>query len=92
MSWFKRHEHEGPDGGTATDEHVRPVEIDLGLQKEFEIEMEVERLKSAGLSVYLVAQSENPRLGSLFPKHCHLYVRPDEEPRVRAELASTGYL
>jgi hypothetical protein len=91
VGWF------GRDGGASAPEaggpdHVRPVEIDLGLQKEFEIEMEVERLKSMGLSVYLVAQSENPRLGSLFPKHCHVYARPDEEPQVRAELASSGFL
>ena len=90
MGWFgKEHDDEAEAG---EDPHARPVEIDLGLQKEFEVEMEVERLKSAGLSVYLVAQSENPRAGSLWPKHCHVYTRPEEEPRVRAELASAGFL
>lgn len=91
MGWFKRDRGESSADAGEPD-HIRPVEIDLGLQKEFEIEMEIERLKSMGLSVYLVAQSENPRLGSLFPKHCHVYTRPDEEPQVRAELASSGFL
>jgi hypothetical protein len=80
------------DAAAAEPDHASPIAIDLGLQKEFEVEMEVERLKSAGLSVYLVAQSENPRLGSLYPKHCRVYARPDEELRVRAELASSGFL
>lgn len=91
MGWFRR-DRTATEAAEEADEHVRPVEIDIGLQKEFEVEMEVERLKSAGLSVYLVAQSENPRLGNLFPKHCHVYVRPEEELRVRAELASAGFL
>ena len=92
MGWFRRSTEGRTEDETAADRHARPVEIDIGLQKEFEIEMEIERLKSAGLAVYLVAQSENPRLGNLFPKHCHVYVRPEDEPRVRAELASSGFL
>ena len=88
MGWFRRDREAQGDA----DQHVRPVEIDLGLQKEFEVEMEVERLKSIGLAAYLVAQTENPRGGSLYPKHCHVYVRPDDELRVRAELASAGFL
>lgn len=89
MGWFRRKQ---VDGEGAADDHVRPVEIDLGLQKEFEIEMEVERLKSLGLGVYLVAQSENPRFGSLYPKHCRVYARPEDAPRVRAELGAAGIL
>lgn len=97
MGWFTRRRDPKAEGAgqaaeAPADEHVRPVEIDIGLRKEFEVEMEVERLKSIGLRVYLVAQSENPRLGSLFPKHCHVYARPEDEPRVRAELASAGFL
>jgi hypothetical protein len=88
MGWFRRDR-----AAQATDdEHVRPVEIDLGLQKEFEVQMQVERLKSVGVAAYLVAQSEHARTGSLGPKHCHVYVRPDDELRVRAELASAGLL
>ena len=89
MGWFRR------DRGTtdqAEPERIEPIEIDLGLQKEFEIEMEVERLKSLGMSLYLVAQSENPRLGSLWPKHCRIYVEPANELQVRAELTASGFL
>jgi len=69
------------------------VVIDLGMRKEFEVEMEVERLKSAGLSVYLFAQREVPELGgTLSPTHCRIYVQPGDELRVRAELASSGFL
>jgi len=72
--------------------HESPIEIDLGLQKSFEVEMEVERLKSAGLSVYLLAQREVPEFGGIGPMHCRVYVQPDDELRVRAELASAGFL
>lgn len=72
--------------------HEEPIEIDLGLQKEWELQMTVDRLAGDGLSVYLVAQREVPEFGDLGPKHCRLYVRPDEELRVRAELTAAGFL
>ena len=94
MGWFRRDRGHrgGRDGPGAEPGHEPPVEIDIGLQKEFEVEIQVERLKSAGLAVYLVAQTEGMRSGSLTPKHCHVYVRPEDELRVRAELASAGLL
>ncbi|HWJ64019.1 MAG TPA: hypothetical protein VNS19_18760 [Acidimicrobiales bacterium] len=91
MGWFRRG-GEGDGGRGAEPGHEEPVELDLGLQKEWEVEMTLERLRSAGLSPYLVAQREAPEFGDLGPKHCRLYVRPDEELRVRAELASAGFL
>ena len=91
MGWWKRDRGDGASAG-AEPGHEAPIELDLGLQKEFEVEMEVERLKGLGLSLYLLAQSENPRGGSLWPKHCRVYVRPGDELRVRAELASAGLL
>lgn len=88
MGWFGRRR-----GGTEErDDHVEPVAIDLGLQKEFEAELEAGRLQELGLRVHLLAQSENPKLGALYPKHCRLYVHPDDELRTRAELASSGFL
>lgn len=88
MGWFRR------KGATTAeaDDHVDPIEIDLGLQKEFEAEYEASRLQELGLRVHLVAQSEDPQLGHLFPKHCRLYVHPDDELRTRAELESSGFL
>ena len=87
MGWFRR-------GSTdeAADDHAEPVEIDLGLRKAFEVEYQVSRLQELGQRVHLLAQSENPRLGDLFPKHCRLYVHPDDVPRVRAELEAAGLL
>lgn len=85
MGWFGR-------GDRQEEGHEEPVEIDLGLQKEFEAEYQVARLNELGMVVHLLAQSENPRLGSLYPKHCRIYVRPADEPRVRAELAAAGML
>lgn len=91
MGWFRREGSGG--GGSAEPGHEAPVVIDLGMRKEFEVEMEVERLKSAGLSVYLFAQREVPELGgTLSPTHCRIYVQPVDELRVRAELASSGFL
>ena len=72
--------------------HVEPVVLDLGLQQEFEVEMQVERLRSAGLELQLLAQSENPKAGGLWPKHCRVFVAPDDAPRVRAELEAVGLL
>lgn len=90
MGWFTRRDRGTDDGATS---HAEPVVIDLGLQKEFEAEMEVERLKSAGLSVYLVAQDERAHGGGgLNPKHCRVYVQPDDEAQVRAELEASGFL
>mgnify|MGYP000978240269 FL=1 len=91
MGWFKRGQGDDRSSG-AEPGHEEPVEIDLGMQKEFEVEMEVERLRSAGLSVYLFAQREVPEFGGLGPKHCRVYVQPADEPRVRAELASSGLI
>ena len=91
MGWFKRDRGDGGGHG-AEPGHEDPIEIDLGMRKAWEVEMEVERLKSAGLTPYLVAQREIAEFGDLGPKHCRLYVRPDEELRVRAELASAGLL
>lgn len=90
MGWFNRRRDGGSRGAEAG--HEEPVEIDLGMCKEWEVEMQVERLKGAGLSAYLVAQREVPELGDLGPKHCRIYVRPDDELRVRAELTSAGFL
>ncbi|MCU1370264.1 MAG: hypothetical protein JWO77_1458 [Ilumatobacteraceae bacterium] len=90
MSWFKRARADGSGG--AEPGHEEPIEIDLGMRREWEVQMQVERLKSAGLSLYLVAQREVAEFGDLGPKHCRLYVRPDDELRVRAELASVGLL
>lgn len=91
MSWFKRDRGDGAGPG-AEPGHEEPIEIDLGMRREFEVEMEVQRLSSAGLSVYLFAQREVPEFGDLGPKHCRIYVRPDDELRVRSELASSGFL
>jgi hypothetical protein len=91
MGWFRR--GRGEAGGRGAEPgHEEPIEIDLGMCKPWEVEMQVERLKRAGISTYLVAQREVPELGDLGPKHCRLYVRPDDELRVRAELASSGLL
>ena len=87
MGWFRRGKR-ADDG----DGHEAPIEIDLGLRKEFEVEFQVSRLQELGLGVHLLAQSENPRLGDLFPKHCRLYVQPADELRVRAELEAVGLL
>lgn len=90
MGWFTRRNRD--DHGDAA-AHVEPVVIDLGLQKEFEAEMEVERLKSAGLAVFLVAQDERAHGGGgLNPKHCRVYVQPGDEAQVRAELEASGFL
>jgi len=62
------------------------------MRKSFEVEMEVERLKSAGLGVYLYAQREVPEFGGIGPMHCRIYVQPVDELRVRAELSSSGFL
>jgi hypothetical protein len=91
MGWFRR-DRDGAGRPEAEPGHEEPIEIDLGMRKPWEVEMEVERLKGAGLSTYLVAQREVPEFGDLGPKHCRLYVRPDDELRVRAELASSGLL
>ncbi|MGN6692662.1 MAG: hypothetical protein ACTHN0_00660 [Aquihabitans sp.] len=91
MGLFRRDHGDGGSRGSEPG-HEEPVEIDLGMQKEWELQMTVDRLQSAGLSPYLVAQRESPEFGDLGPKHCRLYVRPDEERRVRAELTSAGYL
>ena len=72
------------------DRHQEPIVIDPGLRKEFEVDLQVQRLQAEGLAVQLLAQSENPRLGDLFPKHCRVYVQPPDEPRVRAELRRQG--
>jgi hypothetical protein len=91
MGWFRRDRDAGAGPGSEPG-HEKPVEIDLGMHKEFEVEMEVGRLRSAGLSVYLFAQREVPEFGGLSPKHCRVYVRPGDELRVRAELAASGFL
>ncbi|HRW39261.1 MAG: hypothetical protein KDB04_10885 [Acidimicrobiales bacterium] len=88
MGWFARRKA----AGVEHEEHEEPVVIDLGLQKGFEVEYQVSRLHELGLEVFLLAQSENPRLGDLFPKHCRLYVPPADVPRVRAELEAVGLL
>jgi hypothetical protein len=91
VGWFKR--DRGAAAAEAAAGHEAPIEIDLGMRREFEVEMEVERLKSAGLSVYLFAQREVPEFGSgLGPSHCRVYVQRSDEPRVRAELAARGFL
>ena len=88
MGWFGRRR-----GGTEErDDHVEPVAIDLGLQKEFEVDLQVQRLQAEGLTLHLLAQSENPKAGGLWPKHCRIYVAPGDEPRVRAELEAVGLL
>lgn len=92
MGWFKRDRRGGSGSPGEEPGHEEPIEIDLGMRKAWEVEMEVERLKGAGLSTYLVAQREVPEFGDLGPKHCRLYVRPDDELRVRSELASAGFL
>jgi hypothetical protein len=92
VGWFKR-DRAGEAAAEADTGHDAPIEIDLGMRREFEVEMEVERLKSAGLSVYLFAQREVPEFGSgLGPSHCRIYVQPSDEQQVRAELAERGFL
>lgn len=91
MGWFRRGSKD--EGGRGAEPgHEEPIEIDLGMWKEWEVQMTVDRLKSAGLSPYLVAQREVPEFGDLGPKHCRVYARPDEELRIRAELAADGFL
>ena len=90
MAWLRRKSEE--ERAREAAEHAAPAEVDLGMQKEWEVQMEIDRLKSAGLSVYLVAQKEIPELGEIGPKHCRVYVGVDDELRVRAELASAGFL
>jgi hypothetical protein len=87
MGWFKK-----STDGAPQEVRPDPVVLDLGLQKEFEVEMHVGRLRSEGLDLHLLAQSENPRLGGLWPKHCRIFVAPDDAPRVRAELEAVGLL
>jgi len=91
MGLFRR-DRSGTGSRGAEPGHEEPIEIDLGMQKEWEVQMTVDRLASSGLTPYLVAQREIPEFGDLGPKHCRLYVRPDEELRIRAELASAGLL
>lgn len=92
MGWFKR-DRAGAASNEAEPGHEAPVEIDLGMRREFEVAMEVERLKSTGLSVYLFAQREVPEFGSgLGPSHCRIYVQPSDEEQVRAELTERGFL
>ena len=85
MGWFRRNEK-------ARDEHPEPVVLDLGLRKEFEVDFQVQRLQAMGRTLHLLAQSENPRLGDLFPKHCRVFVAPDDAAEVRRELQAVGLL
>lgn len=81
----KAERHEDPD-------HPAPVEIDLGLQVAFEVEMAVAKLQSEGCSLYLVAQSEIAKAADVFPKHCRILVATADEARVRQELTEAGFL
>lgn len=91
MGWFRRDRNGSATPGVEPG-HEAPIEIDLGMQKQFEVEMEVERLKSAGVALYLYAQREVPSIAGIGPMHCRVYVQPGDELRVRAELTSRGFL
>lgn len=87
MGWFKKTQDAAPQ-----DARPDPVVLDLGQRQEFEVEMHVERLRSEGLDLQLLAQSDQPHGGGLYPKRCRVIVAPDDAPRVRAELEAVGLL
>jgi hypothetical protein len=91
VGWFDR--MRGRDGATEDDgDHAAPIEIDLGMQKSFEVEMVVGKLESEGCRVYLVAQNEIAKPSDLWPKHCRVLVAAADEARVREELTEAGFL
>lgn len=91
MGWFRK--DADPVGEVGVD-HRAPVQIDLGFQQRpWEVEMLVTKLEADGLRLHLTAQAQIPEMGGgLGPKRCMLLVSPDDEPRLRAELQSAGFL
>ncbi len=90
MGWFRK---DADPVGDLVD-HAAPVQIDLGFQQRpWEVEMLVTKLEGDGLRLHLTTQGQIPEMsGGLGPKRCMLLVSPDDEPRLRAELESAGFL
>lgn len=72
--------------------HEDPVEIDLGMQKTFEVELVVGALRDDGIELAVYGQREIPQSGNLSPQHVRVLVRPEDEARVRAEFTEAGFL
>lgn len=72
--------------------HPEPVEIDLGMQKAFEVQMVVTELLNEGRTLYLVDQSEIAKGAELHPKHCRVLVQPQDAERVREVFVEAGFL
>ena len=72
--------------------HPEPVEIDLGEQKAFEIEMIVTELQNEGLKIFLEAEGDLGAATEFYPKQCKLLLQPQDEARVREVFTEAGYL
>jgi len=73
-------------------DHAEPIEIDLGMQHPFEVELVLGALRDEGVRLASYGQREVPQAGGLAPQHTRVLVRPEDEARVRAELTDAGFL
>lgn len=72
--------------------HDEPIEIDLGMAKAFDVELVLAHLRAEGVEVAFYPQRDAGEFGTLGPMRCRILVRPDDEARVRAELAEAELL
>jgi len=79
-------------GAPPEPEQPKPVELDLGIQHEWEVAPIVDALRSAGCRLQMYAQSEHSIVSALAPRHCRILVHADDVEDVVAELTEAGFL
>lgn len=72
--------------------HAAPIEIDLGMQRAWEVEAVVVSLRRAGCTLHLIAQGQVATAGELTLKRCRVMASVRDERRVRKELAEAGFV
>ena len=72
--------------------HPEPVEIDLGEQKAFEVEVIVTELQNEGYKLFLEAEGDLGSATEFYPKQCKLLIQPQDEEHIRRVFTEAGFL